>query len=193
MAQLFSEEGLVRPVTVVEAGPCWVTQIRTPTRDGYSAIQLGFGKARRTTKAEAGHLRRAGLEGLKVLREFRVVDVKGYELGQEIKVDGFKPGDRVDVTGVSRGRGFAGGMRRWGWRGGPKSHGSMFHRRIGSAGSTTFPGRVWKGARLPGHYGCERVTVRNLVVEKVDGARNLLYLRGAVPGPRGGLLIIRGR
>jgi large subunit ribosomal protein L3 len=193
MTQLFSEEGVVHPVTMVKAGPCWVTRVRSAARDGYGAIQLGFEPVRKATRARIGNLKRIGLGPLRELRELRTPDPSAYQPGQELRVDGFKPGDRVDVTGITRGRGFAGGMRRWGWHGGPKSHGSMSHRRIGSAGATTFPGRLWKGKHLPGHYGCERVTVRNLTVERVDESQDLLYLRGAVPGPRGGLLIIRAR
>ncbi len=194
MTQIFDERGNVIPVTVIEAGPCFVTQVKTKERDGYQAIQLGFEevKPKRLTKAQLGHLQKRGLPPLRHLREIRVDDVSGYEEGQKIRVSIFDVGDLVDVTGISKGRGFAGVVKRHGFKGGPKTHGqSDRHRAPGSIGQTTTPGRVYKGKRMAGHMGNERVTVQNLRVVLVDPERNLLAVKGAVPGARNSLLIIK--
>lgn len=192
MTQVFTDEGLALPVTVIEAGPCIVTQKKTSEKDGYSAIQLGFGEKRERlfTKPIKGHFTKAGVRPLRFLREFRVEDIDAYQVGQEIKADLFAPGEKVDVVGTSKGRGFAGGIKRHGFHRGPMAHGSKYHRRPGSLGAKG-PARVFKGRKLPGHYGVERITVQNLEVVRVDPERNLLAIKGAVPGPRGGLVIIK--
>ncbi len=192
MTQIFNEKGEVVPVTVIEAGPCFVTQIRTPEQDGYSAIQIGFQevKPKRMSRAERGHLK--NLPPLKYLREIRTKEIQGVEVGQKFDSGIFKAGERVDVTGVSKGRGFQGGVKRHHFRGGPKTHGQSDRWRApGSIGSGTTPGRVLKGTRMAGHMGSQRVTVLNLEVVQVDPERNLLLVRGAVPGANNGLLYIR--
>jgi large subunit ribosomal protein L3 len=189
MTQLFRDNGET-VVTVIEAGPCFVTQIKTEEKDGYNAVQLGFGEAKRLNSPQKGHLKGVGL--FKYLREFRVEDVSSFKLGQKVDVDIFKPGDLVDVIGTSKGKGFAGVVKRHHFAGGPKTHGqSDRHRAPGSVGATTFPGRVLKGTRMAGHMGDDRVTVRNLEIVDVDSARNVLLVKGAVPGGRNGLLLIR--
>ena len=197
MTQIFTERGEAVPVTVIEAGPCWVTQVRTERRDGYTAVQLGFEEvdpkkaARKLTKAELGHLK--NVRPLKHLREFRIdTSDNSYEVGAKVDVSQFAAGDKIDVTGTSKGKGFAGGMKRHNFRGGPKTHGQSDRQRSpGSIGSGTTPGRVLKGMRMAGHLGDERVTVQNLEVVQVDPERNLLLVRGAVPGAKNGLLMIR--
>jgi large subunit ribosomal protein L3 len=190
MTQVFHEDGTVEAVTAIEAGPCFVTQIKTRDKDGYEAVQLGFGEAKRLNSPEKGHLKRAG-RLLRYLREFKATDLATIQVGQKVDVSLFQEGELVNVTGISKGRGFAGGVKRHHFRGGPKTHGqSDRHRAPGSIGSTTFPGRVWKGQRMAGHMGNQRVTVRNLKVVKADPARNLLLVRGGVPGSRNGLLLI---
>ncbi len=196
MTQIFTEKGNVVPVTVIEAGPCFVTQVRTMDKDGYSAVQLGFEevKPRRLTKGELGHLRKQKIAPLRTLREFRAYrnDKIEWQVGQKLTADVFAAGDVVDVTGISKGRGFQGGVRRHGFRGGPKTHGQSDRQRApGSIGAGTTPGRVEKGTRMAGHMGAERVTVSNLRVVQVDAERNLLLVRGAVPGAKNGLLSIR--
>jgi large subunit ribosomal protein L3 len=194
MTQIFDETGAVIPVTIIEAGPCFVTQVRTPERDGYSAIQLGFEEVRpkRLTQGELGHLKKHNLPPLRILREIRVEDPSQYREGQQITVEIFRPGEKVDVTGTSKGRGFQGGVKRHGFRGGPKTHGQSDRLRApGAIGSGTTPGRVYKGTRMAGHMGNARVTVQNLQVVRVYPEQNLIAVRGAVPGPRNGLLIIR--
>jgi large subunit ribosomal protein L3 len=194
MTQIFDESGRVIPVTIVEAGPCYVTQIKTEERDGYRAIQLGFEETKksRLTKPEQGHLERSGVPSLRHLREIRVDDVSVYHEGQRLEVSQFEVGDRVDVVGTSKGRGFAGVVKRHGFRGGPKTHGQSDRTRApGSIGAGTTPGRVVKGLRMAGRMGNQRVTVQNLRVVLVDPERNLLAVRGAVPGARGGMLMIR--
>lgn len=195
MTQVFDEAGNAIPVTVIQAGPCYVTQIRTGERDGYTAIQLGFGevKPKRLTQGQLGHLRRNNLPALRYLREFRVrngnLDVQE---GQEIKVDVFEKGERVDVVGTSKGRGFAGGVKRHGFRGGPKTHGQSDRQRApGSVGMNSFPGRTLKGQRMAGRMGNERVTIKNLEVVVVDAERNLLAVRGSIPGARNGIVLIK--
>lgn len=194
MTQIFSEAGAAVPVTVIEAGPCPVTQIRNADTDGYSALQLGFDavKAVRATKAELGHALKAGLEyAPRTLREFHVDSVEGYEVGQELKVDQFQSGDKIKVTGTTKGRGFQGVVKRYGFRGRPASHGHPKKRNPGTLGPGTNPSRVIKGKKMPGHMGNAQQTVRNLRVERVDAERNLIYVRGAVPGSRNSLVFIR--
>jgi len=194
MTQIFDERGEVVPVTVIEAGPCFVTQLRSEERDGYVAVQLGLEeiKPRRLTGGELHHLQKNQLPALRHLREIRALSTDGYAEGQKVTVSTFDAGDVVDVTGTSKGRGFAGGVKRYGFRGGPKTHGQSDRERApGSAGSGTRVGHVRKGKRSPGHMGHARVTVQNLQVIKVDAERNLLLVKGAVPGPKQGLLIIK--
>jgi len=196
MTQLLTPRGEVVPVTIIEAGPCFVTQVKTVEKDGYSAVQLGFGETRqkRLTKGQIGHLRRHGGKDaplLRVLREFRAKDAEEYTVGQKLLADVFAAGERVDVQGVSKGRGFQGGVKRHGFRGGPRTHGQSARLRApGASSSGTTPGRIYKGKRMAGHMGNVPVTVANLRVVLVDPERNLLAVRGAVPGARGGLLII---
>ncbi|MEW6725578.1 MAG: 50S ribosomal protein L3 [Bacillota bacterium] len=192
MTQLFTPEGLVVPVTLIEAGPCTVVQKKTVDRDGYNAIQIGWGEVRekKVTKPVRGHFAKAGVKPKKYLRELRVNDVIEYKIGQEIKCDIFNAGEMVDVTGTSKGRGFAGGIKRHGFHRGPMGHGSKYHRRPGSAAAKG-PARIFKGRKMPGHYGVERVTVQNLEVVKVDPERNLLAVKGAIPGPANGLVFVQ--
>lgn len=190
MTTIFSPEGTAIPVTVLEAGPCYVTQVRTPEREGYSAVQIGFEQAKRLSKPERGHLK--GLPPLRHLREFRVEPSALPAVGEKIDVGIFTPGELVDVIGTSKGKGFAGVVKRHHFRGGPKTHGqSDRHRAPGSIGATTSPGRVFKGMRMAGHMGHRRVTVKNLRVVRAEPERNLLLVAGAVPGPKTGLVIIR--
>jgi len=195
MAQIFDEDGVAIPVTLIEAGPCYVTQVRLPEKDGYSAVQLGFEetKPKRLTGGELGHLKRNGLNlpPLRFLREFRTKNPEVAE-GDVVRVDVFNVGERVDVVGTSKGRGFQGGVKRYHFKGGPKTHGqSDRHRAPGSRSSGTTPGRVYKGSRGPGHMGNDRVTAQNLKVAIVDPERNLIGVKGAIPGARGGLVLIK--
>lgn len=192
MAQIFTGEGRAIPVTVIEAGPCIVVQKKTPEKDGYSAIQIGFGEKRERlfTKPAKGHFSKSGVRPLRFLRELRVEDPEAYQVGQEIKADVFNPGEKVDVSGISKGKGFAGGIKRHGFHRGPMAHGSKYHRRPGSLGAKG-PAKVFKGRKLPGHLGAGRVTVQNLEVIKVDAGRNMLAIKGAVPGPRGALVMVK--
>lgn len=194
MTQIFDESGLAIPITLIEAGPCYVTQIRKPETDGYNAVQLGFGevKPKRLSGGQIGHLKSNELPPLKFLREFRVKDSEVNE-GDKLEVgEVFSVGDRVDIVGTSKGKGFQGAVKRHGFRGGPKTHGQSDRQRAtGSIGATTTPGRVFKGKRMPGHMGSERVTVQNLSVAYVDADRNLLGVRGAIPGPKGGVVVIK--
>jgi large subunit ribosomal protein L3 len=190
MAQIYNENGHAQAVTAIEAGPCVVTQVKTVAREGYDAVQLGFGEARRLKSPRSGHLK--GLGQLRFLREFPAADLVEAKVGDRVDVGQFKAGDMVNVTGVSRGKGFAGVVKRHHFAGGPKTHGqSDRHRAPGSVGATTTPGRVFKGLRMAGHMGNRRVTVRNLEVVEADPERNLLLVKGAVPGARNGLLLIR--
>jgi large subunit ribosomal protein L3 len=194
MTQIFDENARVVPVTVIQAGPCTVAQLKSPERDGYAAVQLAYGdiKPRRVTKPVAGHFAKAGAEPRRHLVELRTADAGEYALGQELKADVFAEGDRVDVVGVSKGKGMAGVMKRHGFKGLSASHGTeRKHRSPGSVGACATPGRIFKGLRMAGHMGHERVTVLNLQVVKVDPERNLLLVRGAVPGPKRGLLMLR--
>jgi len=195
MTQVFRPDGQAVPVTLLKAGPCMVVQRKTPTTDGYDAVQLGlveFVKPQRLNKPQTGHLKKAGVDGAKFLREFRMGpgddDLKA---GDKVLVDQFKPSDKVDVIGISKGRGFAGLVKRHHFRGGAATHGSMFHRAPGSIGASSFPSRVLPGMRMAGHMGHERVTVRNLEVIEVDTEDNVLVVKGAVPGPNGGYVVVR--
>jgi large subunit ribosomal protein L3 len=188
MTQIFDEAGSLVPVSVIEAGPCVVTQLKTKEKDGYNAIQVGYGQARKLNKPRQGHLKGAKV---KYLSEIRVVKPEEYKLGQEIKVEIFKPGDSVSVSGVSIGKGFQGAIKRFHHARGPMSHGSKCHRLPGSIGAGTTPGRVYKGLEMAGRMGGGKVTVKNLKVVEVDAAKNLLLLKGAVPGKEGNTLLIR--
>jgi len=193
MTQIFTEDGKVIPVTVVEAGPCTVTQIKTVEKEGYNALQLGFGsvKEKKLSKPQRGHFESKEIQPQRHLAELRVEDPAGYQVGQEITVGLFSKGDRVDVTGRSRGKGFAGVIKRHNFSGGPGSHGAHFHRAPGAIGACATPSRVFKGSRMPGRMGAERVTTLNLEVVDVKQERNLMLIKGSVPGPDDGLLIVR--
>ncbi len=195
MMQLFRPDGQVVPVTLLKAGPCTVVQRKTPATDGYDAVQLGlseFVKAKRINKPATGHLKKAGAEGTKFLREFRLRGGEGdMKAGDKVLVSEFKPNEKVDVIGVSKGRGFAGVVKRHHFRGGEGSHGSMFHRAPGSIGASSFPSRVVPGMRMGGHMGDDQVTVRNLEIVEVDAEDNVLVVKGAVPGPNGGYVVVR--
>ncbi len=193
MTQIFDASGAVIPVTLIEAGPCFITQVRTKESDGYSAVQMGFQetKPKRLTGGQLGHLQRSKAPPLRFLREFRVKE-PGVQEGDVVNVSSFTVGDHVDIVGTSKGKGFQGGVKRYHFKGGPKTHGASDRLRApGSRGSTTTPGRVYKGARGPGHMGNDRVTQPNLVVVLIDSERNLLGVRGAIPGSKGGLVMIR--
>jgi len=190
MTQVFREDGRMEAVTAIQAGPCTAVQVKTTDRDGYSAVQLGFGEAKRVKSPQRGHFKNLG--NFRYLRELRLADDETVETGQQFDVGLFKPGDRVDITGVSKGKGFAGVIKRHGFAGGPKTHGqSDRHRAPGSIGATSSPGRVLKGLRMAGHMGNEQKTVQHLKVVEADPARNLLLVKGAVPGGNNGLLIIK--
>jgi len=194
MTQVFDESSRIVPVTVIQAGPCMIAQVKTPGTDGYSAVQLAYGEiaARKVTKPRAGHFAKSGIDATRHVVELRTADAADYEAGQELKADTFAPGDRIDVIGVSKGKGTAGVMKRHGFKGLSASHGTeRKHRSPGSVGACATPGRIFKGMKMSGHMGHDRVTVLNLEVVKVDLDRNLLLVRGAVPGPKRGLLMIR--
>jgi large subunit ribosomal protein L3 len=191
MSQIFDDTGLAHPVTVLEVGPCVVTQVKTPERDGYSAIQLGFGLDKRLNSPERGHRKASGFMS-RTLREVKADDASEFDVGQVLKADVFAAGELVDVTGTSKGRGFQGGVKRHGFRGGPRTHGQSDRLRApGSIGSSATPGRLFKGLRMAGRMGNDRVTVQNLKVLRVDPERNLLLIEGSVPGPNEGLVIVR--
>jgi large subunit ribosomal protein L3 len=194
MTQVFDESGAAYPVTLIEAGPCFVTQIRRVEREGYAAIQLGFGEVlpKRLAGGELGHLQKYQLPALRYLREFRLKAAESLKEGDRLTVEVFTPGDRVDVVGVSKGKGFQGGVKRYHFSGGPKTHGqSDRHRAPGSRSSTSTPGRVYKGSRGPGHMGAERVTSQNLRVQMIDLEHNLIGLAGSVPGARGAVVVVQ--
>ncbi len=193
ITQIFAENGNIIPATVLEAGPCIVVYKKTLEKDGYKAIQLGFlsKKASRVNKPLLGHFKKANVESFCYLREFKVKNLEDFKIGQKITVDEFKIGDQIDVTGVTKGRGFAGVIKRWGFKRGPQTHGSRSHRIPGSIGASTFPGRVIKGRKMPGHMGNKRVTIKNLTVVEVRPEQHLLLLKGAVPGSRNSLLMIK--
>jgi large subunit ribosomal protein L3 len=193
MTRIFTEDGRWIEVTLLEAGPCMVVQRKTQAQEGYDAVQIGYGEAnkRRLTKPLEGHFKRAGVPPSRTLREFRVERDSALKPGDEVRVDIFKAGDRVDVSGTSKGKGFAGGIKRHAWSGGPGTHGSNFHRAPGSIGQSADPGHVIKGKTLPGHMGNEGVTTQNLEVVNVDPAKNLMVVRGSVPGAPGGLVVVK--
>src|SRR3954449_11222439 len=188
MTSVFQEDGTMVPVSVVEIEPNTVTALRTPERDGYTAVQLGAGTAKRLTKPRAGQLK--GLPPVKHTREFRLDDVSDYSIGQTLDVSLFADGEEVDVTGVSKGKGFSGTIKRHGFRRGPETHGSDSHRQPGSIGAGTYPGKVFKGTSMAGRMGNDRVTVQKLTIVRSDAARNLLLIKGAVPGARNGMIIV---
>ena len=210
MTQIFNEDGVLTPVTVLQAGPCVVTQVKTVENDGYDAIQVGFGEKKEkvvtkeasgkkiirnphgATKAEVGHFKKAGTTPKKFVKEFRVDNVADYTVGESvIKADIFAEGDKIDVTAKSKGKGYAGGIKRYGLKSGPSAHGSKYHRHAGSNGSATTPGRVFKGKKMPGHKGAVQVTVQNLEIVKIDVENNVILVKGAVPGPKKSLVMIK--
>ena len=195
MTRVFADDGAAVPCTVLQAGPCVVVQRRSQQSDGYDAVQLGlveFVKPQRISKPMTGHFKKANVAPMRMLREIRLEQSNDEsKVGDRVLVDRFAPGELVDVTGVSKGKGFQGGVKRWHYRGGDASHGSMFHRAPGGIGASSFPSRVWPGQHFPGHMGHERKTIKNLRVVKVDSEENLLLVRGAVPGPTGTYLVIR--
>lgn len=196
MTQIFKETGKSIPVTVIEAGPCYIIQIKNKSKDGYSALRLGFDpqKEKKTKKPELGVYKKINVSPQKFMKEIRISDDKNekYKLGDKVCADIFNPGDFVDISGTSIGCGFQGGMKRWGWKGGPKGHGSMFHRRVGSIGSgSADPSRVFKGQHMPGHMGAAKITIQNLEVVEVDTANNIIVIKGAVPGHKNNYLVIK--
>ena len=209
MTQIFNADGVLVPVTVLEAGPCVVTQIKTVENDGYSAVQVGFGDKKEkvvekdangkksvahrhgVNKAQMGHFAKAGVSGKRFVKEFKFENAADYNLGDVIKADIFAEGDKIDVTAKSKGKGYAGGIKRFGMKSGPSAHGSKYHRHAGSNGSATTPGRVFKGKKMPGHMGNVRVTVQNLEIVKIDVENNVILVKGAVPGPKKSLVMIK--
>lgn len=193
MTQVFCEDGTMVPVTVVLAGPCPVTQIKTVDHDGYDAVQMAFMPVREKliTKPEMGHLKKAGVGAHRYVKEFRLDDCGQYEVGSVIKADVFDKGEHVDVTGISKGKGFEGNIKRWNQARGRKTHGSHSYRVAGSLGACTYPGEVFRTKRLPGHMGRERITVQNLEIVRSDAERNLLLIKGAIPGANGGLVLVK--
>lgn len=193
MTQVFDEKGKVIPVTVIEAGPCVVAQVKTIETDGYDAIQLGFGevKENKLNKPKKGHFAKAKLTATKHLREFRLDDVSSVKVGDKVEANIFEIGEKVDIQGTSKGKGFQGVIKRHGQHRGPMGHGSMYHRRPGSMGSTSTPGRVFKGKKLPGHMGVQTITIQNLDIVKVDMDKNVLLVKGSVPGAKGAILKIK--
>jgi len=193
MTQIFLDDGKMVPVTVIEAGPCVVTQVKEREKDGYEAVQIGYQEVKKenVNKPIEGHFKKAKVAPQKYLAELLLANGENYELGQVLTVESFTVGERADVTGVSKGKGFQGVVKRWGFKGGPKSHGSHFQRAPGSVGASATPSRVVKGKKLPGQMGNARVSVQNLEVVQVDSDKNLLFLKGAVPGSKGGLLMIK--
>ncbi len=193
MTQIFNEDGVLTPVTVLQAGPCVVTQVKTVENDGYSAVQVGFGDIREklVNKPQKGHFAKAGVAAKRFVKEFRFEDAESYTLGQEIKADIFAAGDHIDATAKSKGKGFQGAIKRHGQSRGPMAHGSKYHRHAGSNGSATTPGRVFKGKNMPGHMGAVKVTVQNLEVVRVDAEQNLILVKGSVPGPKKSLVMLK--
>lgn len=193
MTQIFSEEGKLLPVTVVEAGPCIVLQKKTIEKDGYEAIQVGFGEIREklVNKPLAGHFKKANAQVKRFIREFKLEDISSYEIGDEIKADIFEQGDKIDVSGVSKGKGFQGTIKRWGTHRGPMTHGSKFHRSVGSQGASSDPSRTFKNRKMPGHMGNRNTTLLNVMVARVIPEKNLILVKGGIPGPNKGLVLIR--
>lgn len=193
MTQIFNEDGVLTPVTVLQAGPCSVTQVKTVETDGYNAVQVGFGDIREVlvNKPMKGHFAKAGVSVKRFLREFRLDNAAEYSVGQEIKADIFTAGEKIDATGISKGKGFQGAIKRHGLSRGPMGHGSKYHRHAGSNGPATTPGRVFKGKTMPGHMGHVKVTVQNLEVVRVDAEQNLILVKGAVPGPKKAMVMLK--
>lgn len=193
MSQIFTEEGIVIPVTVVEAGPCYVTQVKTIDRDGYEAVQIAFGdvKEKNVNKPMLGQFKKANVAPKRYLKEFKFSNCADYQVGQEIKCDVFANGDKVDVVGTSKGHGYSGTIKRWNASCGPMAHGSKFHRAPGSLSACSSPSRVFKNHKMPGHYGADTTTMQNLTVAKVDSDRNLLLIKGGIPGPKGGMVVVK--
>ena len=197
MTQIFVDDGRLVPVTVVEAGPCTITMVKTVETDGYEAVQVGIGELseqrakKLLNKPEQGHFAKAGVAPARHLREFRFEDISGYSVGDAIKCDVFAAGDKIDVIGTSKGHGYTGVIQRWNQHTGPMSHGSKYHRGVGSLSANSDPSRVFKNKKMAGQYGCERVTIQNLEVVKVDAERNLLMIKGAIPGANGSLVMVR--
>ena len=193
MTQIFNEDGVLTPVTVLQAGPCVVTQVKTVENDGYSAVQVGFTDKREklVNKAQKGHFNKAGVSYTRYVREFRLEDAESYALAQEIKADIFAAGDKIDATAISKGKGFQGAIKRHGQHRGPMAHGSKFHRHAGSNGACSDPSKVFKGKGMPGQMGHKKITIQNLEVVRVDAEKNLLLVKGAVPGPKKSLVTIK--
>lgn len=193
MTQIFVEDGSIVPVTVLEAGPCTVTQVKTLENDGYSAVQVGFEdkKEKHTPKPEQGHFNKAEVSFKRFVKEFRFENAAEYTVGQEIKADVFEAGDKIDVSGTSKGKGYQGAIKRHNQSRGPMAHGSKYHRQAGSMGMASYPGRVFKGKKMPGHMGAEAVTIQNLEIVRVDVENNLILVKGAVPGPRKSIVTLR--
>lgn len=193
MSQIFAPDGKVIPVTVVEAGPCPIVQIKTKDKDGYEAVQVAFGnvKEKNVNKPMAGQFKKAAVASKRYLKELKLENIANYSVGQEIKCTVFTVGDHVDVVGNTKGRGFTGTIQRWNTSRGPMAHGSGCHRVVGSMSANTDPARVFKNKHMPGHYGDEQVTIQNLEIARVDEARNLLLIKGGIPGPRGGVIVIK--
>lgn len=193
MTQIFNEDGVLTPVTVLQAGPCVVTQVKTVENDGYSAVQVGFVDKREklVNKPMKGQFNKAGVSYKRFVREFKLEDAKNYELGQEIKADVFEAGEKIDATAVSKGKGFQGAIKRHGMSRGPMTHGSKYHRHAGSNGSASDPSKVFKGKKMPGQMGNKKITIQNLEIVKVDTENNLLLIKGAVPGPKKSLVTIK--
>jgi large subunit ribosomal protein L3 len=198
MTQVFDENGNMVPVTVVKAGPCQILEVKTPEKDGYSALKIGFEeKIKNVNKPEKGYFEAIGKASNKTItpkrtvKEFRVADTSSFNMGDVLNVDLFEEGEKVDIAGTSKGKGFQGVVKRYGFAGGPASHGSQFHRRVGAIGAHTFPARVWKGQKMPGQTGNRNTTVRNLKIFKVDADNGLILIKGAIPGPSKGMVVIR--
>lgn len=193
MTQIFDEDGVLTPVTVLQAGPCAVTQIKTVENDGYSAVQVGFAEKREklVNKPMKGHFDKAGTSTKRYVREFRFENAQEFELGQEIKADIFEAGDKIDATATSKGHGYSGAIKRHGFSRGPVTHGSKHHRHTGSSGCATDPGKVFKGKKMAGHYGCKRTTIQNLEIVRVDADNNIILVKGSVPGPKKSLVMLK--
>ena len=194
MTQVFTDDGRVQPVTVIEAGPCYVTQIKTTEKDGYNSVQVAYGeiKAKNVNKCQTGAFKKAGVEPKRVMKEFKYNDIAKFAIGQEIKADMFAEGDVVDVTGTSKGHGFTGVIKRWNQRRLKMTHGvGPVHREVGSMGANSTPSRVFKGKKMPGHYGHETITVQNLKVVRVDADRNIILVKGSIPGPNESIVTIK--
>ncbi len=193
MTQIFVEDGSLVPVTVLQAGPCTVTQVKTVDNDGYSAIQVGFEdkKEKHTTKPEQGHFEKAGVSFKRFVKEFRLENAEEFVVGQEITASVFEAGDKIDVSGTSKGKGYQGAIKRHNFSRGPMAHGSKYHRHAGSMGMASFPGKVFRGNKLPGHMGAEATTIQNLEIVRVDAEQNLILVKGAVPGPKKSIVTVR--